>query len=479
MDLLRRKFLLNAFKLFDVLNAGFCLIVSIVWGFDKSIRMSFHQIAELKIAVNNIIFFLLALLIWTTIYSYLNLYRSKRLDKPVKEILDLIQASSIGCLLIFFEAKLFSVEVIDSYTIILFLLLSTIIGITSRIILRLFLRVVRVRGRNLRHMLIIGTNPRAIKFAEKIASAPYLGYQIIGFVDNQWFGGNKDNLKRKSLVCDFDSFQSYIRNSIVDEVIIGLPVKSLYDQASKIITTCEEQGINIRYLSNLFDVKAPISGNCFSDEELLIHITHKNMDFYPSFIKKTMDIILSIVLLIVFLPLLAIVSIAIKIDSPGAIIYSQKRIGKNKRIFKLYKFRTMYENAEKKQADLESLNEATGPVFKIENDPRVTPVGKYLRKTSIDELPQFINVLKGEMSIVGPRPLPVRDYKGFREDWHRRRFSVRPGITCLWQVNGRSSIPFDRWMELDMEYIDKWSLWLDLKIILKTIPIVLKGAGAF
>jgi exopolysaccharide biosynthesis polyprenyl glycosylphosphotransferase len=479
MDLLRRKLLLNAFKLFDILNAGFCLIISIFWVSDNRITISLHQIAELKVTINNIIFFLLSLLIWQIIFSYFNLYQSKRLDKPTKEIFDVIQASSVGCLLIFIEAKLFSVDVITSYTFIVFILFSTIIGVSSRIILRQFLRVVRVRGRNLRHMLIIGTNPRAINFAEKIAAAPYLGYQIIGFVDNQWFGGKNNILKRKSLVCDLDNFEAFIRNSVVDEVIIALPIKSLYDQASKIITTCEEQGINIRYLSSLFDVKAQDSGKYILDDDLLIHITHQKMSLYPTFFKKTMDIMLSLIVLILLFPLFPIVSIAIKIDSPGPVIYSQKRIGKGKRIFKLYKFRTMYKNAEKKQADLESINEAKGPVFKIENDPRITPIGKYLRKTSIDELPQLINVLKGEMSIVGPRPLPVRDYKGFREDWHRRRFSVRPGITCLWQINGRSSVPFERWMELDMEYIDQWSLWLDLKIILKTIPIVLKGAGAF
>ena len=149
-----------------------------------------------------------------------------------------------------------------------------------------------------------------------------------------------------------------------------------------------------------------------------------------------------------------------------------------KRRFNLYKFRTMVEDAEQRLADLEHLNEVSGPVFKITNDPRITPIGKFLRKTSLDEMPQLFNVLKGDMSLVGPRPLPVRDYKGFDQDWHRRRFSVRPGITCLWQVDGRSSIPFEKWMELDMKYIDEWSLWLDFKILVRTIPAVLKGAGA-
>jgi lipopolysaccharide/colanic/teichoic acid biosynthesis glycosyltransferase len=153
-------------------------------------------------------------------------------------------------------------------------------------------------------------------------------------------------------------------------------------------------------------------------------------------------------------------------------------VGLNKRQFVMYKFRTMIPNAEKAQEQLLALNEMTGPVFKIKNDPRVTPIGRFLRKTSLDELPQLWNVLTGDMSLVGPRAMSVRDYQFFSEDWQRRRFSVRPGITCLWQVNGRNSIPFEQWMQLDMQYIDKWSLWLDLKILARTIPAVLKGSGA-
>ena len=158
--------------------------------------------------------------------------------------------------------------------------------------------------------------------------------------------------------------------------------------------------------------------------------------------------------------------------------FVQDRVGLNKRRFRMYKFRTMVGNAEKMQSELESLNEADGPVFKIKNDPRVTRLGKYLRKASLDELPQLWNVLMGDMSLVGPRPLDLRDYNGLDEDWLRRRFSVRPGITCLWQVNGRSSTSFQKWMELDLQYIDHWSLWLDVKVMAKTIPAVLRGVGA-
>ena len=143
----------------------------------------------------------------------------------------------------------------------------------------------------------------------------------------------------------------------------------------------------------------------------------------------------------------------------------------------MFKFRTMVEDAEQRQAALECFNEATGPAFKIKDDPRITPVGKFLRKSSIDELPQLINVIKGEMSLVGPRPLPLRDYAGFSEDWHRRRVSVQPGITGLWQVNSRDHSSFDEWMKLDLDYIDQWSLLLDVKVMLKTVPALLKGSG--
>ena len=179
-----------------------------------------------------------------------------------------------------------------------------------------------------------------------------------------------------------------------------------------------------------------------------------------------------------WLRLLIVTALAIKLTSAGPIFFLQERIGLNKRRFRIYKFRTMVPHAEKLMAKLEARNEVSGPVFKIKNDPRITPIGRFLRRSSIDELPQLLNVLKGDMSLVGPRPLPVRDYEGFNEDWQRRRFSVKPGITCLWQVNGRSGISFDQWMLLDLQYMDEWSLWLDFKILAKTVPAVLKGAGA-
>jgi exopolysaccharide biosynthesis polyprenyl glycosylphosphotransferase len=255
-------------------------------------------------------------------------------------------------------------------------------------------------------------------------------------------------------------------------------MKSLYDESSRIVSLCEEQGIIVRCPSDIFNLKIARSNAEQFEDDSIITLSNGAMKGWRALVKRTLDFLFSVILLMILAPLFLLVSLAIKLTSPGPVLFIQKRVGINKRNFNLYKFRTMVHGAEKMQAKLEALNEVSGPVFKIKNDPRVTRIGKFLRKTSIDELPQLINVLKADMSLVGPRPLPIRDYNGFDKDWQRRRFSIRPGITCLWQINGRSTIPFEKWMKLDMEYIDRWSLGLDLKILLKTIPAVFRGSGA-
>jgi exopolysaccharide biosynthesis polyprenyl glycosylphosphotransferase len=336
-------------------------------------------------------------------------------------------------------------------------------------------------------MLIVGTNSRALDFASMIAARPELGYRIIGFVDKEWTG-LKDNLvvfetadftsHGYSVASDFDNLSNFLRTSVVDEIVIALPFGSMHPQAAKIAAQCEEQGITTRLLPNIFDLKvARARADELEDTSLITNYTGV-AESWPIFLKRGLDIVLSAILLVMLAPLMLLVAALIKLTSHGPVLFTQNRVGYNKRIFKIYKFRTMMPGAEQRIKDLEHLNEVSGPVFKIKNDPRITPVGKLLRKTSIDELPQLFNVLKGDMSLVGPRPLPVRDYEGFNQDWQRRRFSVRPGITCLWQINGRSSIAFDKWMQLDLQYIDTWSLWLDLEILLRTIPAVFKGSGA-
>ncbi|MCK5010200.1 MAG: exopolysaccharide biosynthesis polyprenyl glycosylphosphotransferase, partial [Deltaproteobacteria bacterium] len=239
----------------------------------------------------------------------------------------------------------------------------------------------------------------------------------------------------------------------------------------------QEQGIIIRLLSDLFDLKIAKSYIDHLDDIHFLTLHSAPIEQWPLLVKRSFYVALSSIILVLLLPLLLFIAILIKLDSKGTVFFTQERMGLNKRKFKLLKFRTMVENAEKLRVELEDQNEASGPVFKIRNDPRVTRVGKWLRMISIDELPQLINVLKGEMSLVGPRP-PIPSEVERYECKDKRRLSMKPGITCLWQINGRSNISFDKWMELDKEYIDNWSLWLDMKILVKTIPAVIRGTGA-
>ena len=195
-------------------------------------------------------------------------------------------------------------------------------------------------------------------------------------------------------------------------------------------------------------------------------------------IKRLIDLVGSFALLVLLAPLFLFISILIKLDSPGSVFFVQERMGYNKRRFRMIKFRTMVSDAEARLKDIEHLNEKSGPIFKIKKDPRITRLGRFLRKSSLDELPQLINVVFGDMSLVGPRPLSIRDALGLEESWQKRRFSVRPGLTCLWQISGRSNLTFEQWMKLDLEYIDHWSLLLDCQILMKTVPAVLTSRGA-
>lgn len=195
-------------------------------------------------------------------------------------------------------------------------------------------------------------------------------------------------------------------------------------------------------------------------------------------VKRAIDLGVSLIAMPLLIPLGLLVGLIIKLDSPGPVFYTQTRIGKNGKPFKFYKFRSMFRDADKMLDQLDHLNEAKGPIFKIRRDPRITRVGGFLRKTSLDELPQLINVIKGEMSLVGPRPPLPREVERYN-DYQMGRLAVTPGLTCLWQIQGRSEVSFDEWVELDLEYIRRQSLWLDIKILLKTIPAVLKGRGAY
>ena len=466
------------FMLLDPSLLTFSILVAAVPTWHLTKFASFAAFFSMRIKLLNILVFLGLFYFWHVIFSAFGLYGSRRLGDQKEEAVVLLQATSAGALVLGFVAAFFRVRMITPAFIVVFWIVATASIILSRLALREFLKRARRHGRNLRHLLIIGTNPRAVEFAHAIEGRPELGYQLVGFADDEWIGNREFGKNGKSIVSDLEHFSDFLRERVIDEVAIALPMKSFYSQAARIVAQCQEQGVIVRVLASIFDGQKGWANNSHLGGMDVATFSPHSSEGWPLVCKRLLDIFVSSLLLIVFSPILMIVAILIKLDMSGPVFFVQDRVGLNKRRFRMYKFRTMVGDAEKKQFELESLNEADGPVFKIKNDPRVTRLGKYLRKASIDELPQLLNVLKGDMSLVGPRPLPIRDYQGFDEDWVRRRFSVRPGITCLWQVNGRSSASFKEWMELDLQYIDNWSLMMDIAILARTIPAVVRGTGA-
>ncbi|MFY9527629.1 MAG: sugar transferase [Candidatus Acidiferrales bacterium] len=474
----RRKMLASVFKLFDLGLMILAFMVAALAVLHQTGGVTMTEFFSMRVKIQNFAIFSLFILIWHLIFSFSGLYASRRLSDRRGEVIDVMKATSMGTFVILLGAIAFHIVLETALFLAVFWLVSTGITVGSRLMLRVILMSARKRGRNLRDMIIVGTNCRALEFARGLVSRPELGYRITGFVDQDWHGTEAFRGSGYAVASDLTSFPHFLRNNVVDEVVMALPFRSMHDQASRIAALCEEQGITVRVLTNIFDLKlAHSSAEELEDDPLITHSTGW-VEGWPIFAKRVLDFTISSILITLISPLLLVVAVLIKLTSPGPVLFVQKRLGLNKRRFNVYKFRTMVLDAERQMSQIEHLNEVSGPVFKIKNDPRITTIGRFLRKTSIDELPQLFNVLIGDMSLVGPRPLPVRDYEGFNEDWQRRRFSVRPGITCLWQVRGRSSIPFEKWMELDLQYIDKWSLWLDFQILIRTIPAVLKGSGA-
>ena len=252
-----------------------------------------------------------------------------------------------------------------------------------------------------------------------------------------------------------------------------------HDHASRILRACSREGVEVLVRQGFSALPWPqVTVDQFGGEAVFYYRA-QSAAFSHLLIKQLFDYAASAVLLVILSPVFALVALAIRLTSPGPVLYRQIRAGLNGRSFQMLKFRSMKLGAEEHQAELAAQNEMRGPVFKVTKDPRVTPLGRFLRRHSLDELPQLWNVLRGEMSLVGPRPLPVAEVKRFDDDTHRRRLSVRPGLTCLWQISGRNDIAdFEDWVRLDLAYIDQWSLWLDCKILLATIPVALFGRGA-
>ncbi len=324
-----------------------------------------------------------------------------------------------------------------------------------------------------RRVVIIGTGERAKQVADMIVESPELETKLVGFLDfhrpGLWRYRDIPLLGRPR------GLRKIIADSQVDAVFIAVEPEEL-PRTREVFAIAEEMGVPVCLMPNIYEPRvSTVRPMYINGLPALVYRAVPDHQVWLT-LKSTVDRIGAAVGILLTAPIMLVTAILIKLDSHGPILYSQTRCGLNGKPFKLYKFRTMHNGADDRKIDLLHKNEMSGPVFKIKEDPRVTGIGRTLRKFSIDELPQFFNVFKGEMSLVGPRPPLPHEASGF-EPWQRRKLSVKPGVTCLWQVNGRNRIDFDDWMKLDLQYIDNWSLWLDARIIARTFPTVMKGTG--
>lgn len=446
------------------------------------------QLAPLK---DYLFVLVIALVSYNIFLNLIGAYDSMRLATP----LQLLWRFLISSLLVFFilAATLFLLKInLSRSFIILFCSLSALWLTVERIVVLSVLRYWRKKGKNYRNIIICGVGEQALKLAEEILKRPELGIRIRGFadlraanaVDTEQIARLKSIEKKpehlpfsRRVIMGLQPLQTAINDYAIDEIIFT-DIVEVMPAVEEMMYVCSEQGIRTTIAADLFSMGLVKSGLSYFGGMPLIHFQTPPGDRWELTVKRLMDMIISSLLLTILSPLLLLIAIAIKLTSAGPIIFTQRRVGLNGRQFNLYKFRSMRAGAEAELPKLMQFNEMSGPVFKMKNDPRVTGLGKFLRRFSLDELPQLWNVLLGDMSLVGPRP-PVPGEVSLYERRDRRRLSMRPGLTCIWQVSGRNKIEdFEAWVKLDLEYIDNWSLFTDLQLIFKTIPVVLLGYGA-
>ena len=421
---------------------------------------------------NNTIY-LLIIAIWYTLIKELNLgkmLRVKTYSELFAEYFALVVLSS-GLL---YLGSLFLTESVPTLILALFACLNLILLFGFRMLSYKLFKLIRGKGFNTRNVLIVADDESYLHFIDRMLFIRDWGYNVWAIMSD---GKQIKNKYESHVRVLHEHFQltEIIDANVVDEVIY---CKGKFDneEVRALIYACSEVGVTFRVYSDLLSVVSQRSHLTYFKELPFLTFANNTKNYFALKVKEILDFFFSFLIVTLISPVLLAISVAIKIEDGGPIFFRQRRVGLNGRIFYCLKFRTMVMNAEALRVKLESQNEQSGPVFKIKNDPRVTRVGRFLRKTSLDELPQFFNVLKGEMSIVGPRP-PIPSEVQQYQRWQRRRLSMKPGITCIWQVSGRNNIPFEEWMKLDMLYIDTWSLKLDLILFISTIKVVFTGEG--
>jgi len=415
--------------------------------------------------------------LWLLALYVMGLYRSQRTAAALETVIRIAAASVLVGLSLSAIVILLKIGIGVSRLQMGLWAIFSVSGLTlEKLALRALLWRARRRGLNLRFTLLVGGPSEARELHEFLSKHQEWGYRVLGRLS--WNGEEeRDEVQGLERLGSVDDLSDVLERRSVDEVFLPLQPER-WEDMQRIVAVCEEVGVSVRIKPNTFGAAlAKSSVDYMADQPVLMFTTTPTRPG-ALLLKQIFDSVASFLLIVLLSPLLAAAAGAVRLSGPGPVLFRQVRCGLNGRRFTLYKFRSMVEGAEAMQDQLQSDNEVTGPVFKMRKDPRVTLMGHLLRRTSMDELPQLFNVLKGEMSMVGPRP-PIPEEVERYERWQRRRLSMKPGITCLWQVQGRAHVNFDDWMRLDLQYIDNWSLLLDLRILLRTVGVVLIGRGAY
>lgn len=416
----------------------------------------------------------------------MHVYFARRTEDLARELISLgevaLYATGLACV----ATQVIGPELPgQSYLWALAAVVLTLVGL--RFAMRFIVRGLRRRGDDYRVWLIVGRNERAADLAETILANPHFGIRIEEIVD---IAGDRSSQElparfrreplsglRQRVLAGSESVREIVAAHVIDEVVVTLPVRSCYDQIREVIDVCCEAGISVKFGPEVFEMPGFFTEVAHVGSIPMVTHYSGPANYRLLMAKRFIDLVGSAAGLLVLAPLLAAIAAMVKATSPGAVFFVQTRVGLHGRHFKMVKFRSMVQDAPRLREEISVLNERDGgPAFKIRNDARITSVGRWLRKYHIDEFPQLWNVFVGDMSLVGPRPLPVNEAFG-DEWWQRRRLSMPPGLTCLWQLADDPAMPFKQWMELDMAYIDRWSIWLDLKLIARTFATVARGRG--
>jgi exopolysaccharide biosynthesis polyprenyl glycosylphosphotransferase len=423
----------------------------------------------------------LAVGIWVVVGLAAGIYREIREEELRRAFLDPLKVGLISTTLLFAVTFASKLEIISRLLLGLYAAVDLVAMTAFRLVARRLAGPLRRSVAGLRNFLLVGDAPEATEIARTIEANEPRGMRLFGFVrvspGPEAAATPRQALLRGSYpVFALRELPELLRRQVIDEVIFAVSKEEL-EKLEETFLLCEEEGVKTRLLLSFFPhVLSKIYLERLGEKPLLTFSATPENE-YLLLLKRVLDLLMALALLIVLSPLWLLLALLIKLTSRGPVFYRQTRCGLGGRKFTLYKFRSMHPDADLHREELEALNEMDGPVFKIRHDPRCTPIGRFMRKYSLDELPQLVNILKGDMSFVGPRP-PLPEEVEKYERWQRRRLRMQPGLTCLWALEGRSQLSFRRWMELDLQYIDHWSMALDWKILLKTIPVVLLGRGA-